>query len=161
LINLANEDPYFEIGNYGMEIHEMSERSVADFGQVAISNQPSFHIPYLFNYVGKPEYTQLLVKELCIYAFTTDFDGYFGDDDNGSMSGWYIFSMLGFYPVTPGTTEYVLGIPQFDKSTIYLPNDKQFVISAKNNYPQNNFVQNLILNSEKYDNLFIKHEDIM
>src|SRR5699024_10846600 len=68
LINLANEDPYFEIGNYGMEIHEMSELSVADFGQVAISNQPSFHIPYLFNYVGKPEYTQLLVKQLCTHA---------------------------------------------------------------------------------------------
>src|SRR5699024_5953948 len=140
LTNLANEDPYFEIGNYGMEIHEMSELAVADFGQIAISNQPSFHLPYLFNYVGKPEYNQLLVKQLCTHAFTTEFDGYPGDEDNGSMSGWYIFSMLGFYPVTPGTTEYVLGIPQFDKSTIHLPDGKEFIITTKNNHHKHNFI---------------------
>lgn len=161
LTNLANKDPYFEIGNYGMEIHEMSELAVADFGQIAISNQPSFHLPYLFNYVGKPEYTQLLVKQLCTHAFTTGFDGYPGDEDNGSMSGWYIFSMLGFYPVTPGTTEYTLGIPQFDKSTIHLPEGKEFVITTKNNHPQHNFIQKLDLNKDTYDNLYINHEDIM
>lgn len=161
LTNLANEDPYFEIGNYGMEIHEMSELAVADFGQIAISNQPSFHLPYLFNYVGKPEYTQLLVKQLCTHAFTTEFDGYPGDEDNGSMSGWYIFSMLGFYPVTPGTTEYVLGIPQFDKSTIHLPDGKEFIITTKNNHPQHNFIQKLDLNKDAYGNLYINHEDIM
>lgn len=161
LTNLANEDPYFEIGNYGMEIHEMSELAVADFGQIAISNQPSFHLPYLFNYAGKPEYTQLLVKQLCTHAFTTEFDGFPGDEDNGSMSGWFIFSMLGFYPVTPGTTEYALGIPQFDKSVIHLPEGKEFVITTKNNHPQHNFIQKLDLNKETYDNLYINHEDIL
>lgn len=161
LIKLANSDPVFEIGNYGMEIHEMSEMAVADFGQIAISNQPSFHIPYLFNYVGRPEYTQLLVKQLCENAFSNTFDGYPGDEDNGSLSGWYIFSMLGFYPVTPGVDEYVLGIPQFDKSIIHLENDDKFIITTQNNVIQNNFINEVKLNSKKYSKLYLKQKDII
>jgi len=161
LINLTNEEPVFEIGNYGKEIHEMSELATADFGQLAISNQPSFHIPYLFSYVGKPAYTQLIVKQLCENAFSTSFDGYPGDEDNGSLSGWYIFNMIGFYPVTPGTDQYVIGIPQFDKSTIHLPNNKKFTITARNNVESNNFIQEIKLNNKPYDKLYVTHEDII
>lgn len=161
LVRLTNSDPTFEIGNYGMEIHEMSEMATADFGQIAISNQPSFHIPYLFAYAGKPAHTQLLVKQLCEHAFSTDLDGYPGDEDNGSMSGWVIFSMLGFYPVTPGVSQYVLGIPQFDKSEIYLSNGKTFITVVPNQYPQNNFVQQRKLNSETVGNLYLNHETIL
>ncbi|MFL2099805.1 GH92 family glycosyl hydrolase [Desemzia sp. FAM 23991] len=161
LVRLTNSDPTFEIGNYGMEIHEMSELATAEFGQIAISNQPSFHIPYLFAYIGKPAYTQLLVKQLCEHAFSTHFDGYPGDEDNGSMSGWVIFSMLGFYPVTPGVPQYVLGIPQFDKSVVHLPNGKTFTTVVPNQYPQNNFVQRTKLNSETMESLYLNHETIL
>lgn len=161
LTKLANEEPIFEIGNYGMEIHEMSELARLRFGQVAVSNQPSFHIPYLFAYAGKPEYTQLLVKQLCEQAFTVSIDGYPGDEDNGSLSGWFIFSMLGFYPVTPGTTQYVMGIPQFDESILHLPNGRTFTISARNKLPQNNFVQSAKLNGQDYRKLFLEHGAIM
>ena len=161
LITLANEEPIFGIGNYGMEIHEMSELSVANMGQVGISNQPSFHLPYLYTYAGRPDYTQHVVKQLCTHLFSTDVDGFPGDEDNGSMSGWYVFSQLGFYPVTPGTGEYVLGIPQFDEVTIHLPNNKTFTIETINNYPQYSFVDQVILNQTDYQRLFITHEQLM
>lgn len=160
LIALANEAPIYEIGNYGMEIHEMSEYAVSGFGQIAVSNQPSFHLPFLFTYAGKPAYTQLLVKQLCEQSFSNGFDGFPGDEDNGSLSAWYIFNQLGFYPVTPGTTQFVLGIPQFDYSAIHLPNGKLFEVHTKNRLSQNNFVQETRLNGEEYTPLFIDYNDI-
>lgn len=161
LTALANEEPIFEIGNYGMEIHEMSEMATADFGQIAISNQPSFHIPYLYTYAGKPKYTQHIVKQLCTHAFQNSFDGYPGDEDNGSMSGWFIFSCLGFYPVTPGNPEYVLGIPQFDEIIIRLPQNKKFTIKVDGNVPQNSFVKEFYLNNKEYDKLYLEHSLIV
>lgn len=161
LVSLANEQPIFEIGNYGVEIHEMSEMATADFGQIAISNQPSFHLPYLYSYAGKPEYTQHVVKQLCIHGFDTGFEGYPGDEDNGSMSGWFIFSSLGFYPVTPGTDQYVLGIPQLDEMTIHLRNGKTFTIKVESNVPQYSFVKYVKLNNEDYSQLYLTHDTIM
>lgn len=161
LTKLANEKPFFEIGNYGMEIHEMSEMATADFGQIAISNQPSFHIPYLYTYAGKPEYTQHVVKQLCSHAFSSGFDGFPGDEDNGSMSGWVIFSHLGFYPVTPGTNEYVFGIPQFDEMILQLPNEKTFTIIVEGNVPQYSFVKEVSLNGKPYDKLYLTQETIL
>lgn len=158
---LANEKPIFEIGNYGMEIHEMSEMATADFGQIAISNQPSFHFPYLYAYAGKPEYTQHIVKQICTHGFTGEVDGYPGDEDNGSMSGWFIFSNLGFYPVTPGTDQYVLGIPQFDNMIIHLPENKEFEIKVESNVPQYSFVKSVELNGETYSPLYLTHEIIV
>ena len=161
LTDLANEKPIFEIGNYGFEIHEMSEVATVDFGQIGISNQPSFHIPYLYAYAGKPEYTQHVVKQLTTHAFSDGFAGFPGDEDNGSMSGWYIFANLGFYPVTPGAPEYVLGIPQFDEMTIQVGEDKTFTIMVEGNVPQNSFVQSVELNGKPYEKLSISHEDII
>lgn len=161
LITLANEEPIFEIGNYGMEIHEMTEYAVSGFGQIAVSNQSSFHLPYLFTYAGQPAYTQLLIKQLSEHSFSDGFEGFPGDEDNGSLSAWYVFNQLGFYPVTPGTTQYVLGIPQFDQSTLHLSNGKTFVIQAKNRLPQNNFVQENKLNDEMYSKLYLDFNDIV
>ncbi|MEC6746966.1 GH92 family glycosyl hydrolase [Marinilactibacillus sp. XAAS-LB27] len=161
LTNLANTKPIFEIGNYGMEIHEISELATNNFGQIAISNQPSFHIPYLYSYAGKPEYTQHLVKQLCMHAFSDGFEGFPGDEDNGSMSGWYIFSHLGFYPVTPGRAEYVLGIPQFDEMIIKLQEGKELKISVDGNYPQNSFVQKVLVNNIQHDAFHISHKTIL
>lgn len=96
LVTLVNTPPVFEVGSYGFEIHEMTEMSALNFGQLAISNQPSFHIPYLFTYVDHPEMTQLLVKQLLMTAFAARPDGLPGDEDNGSMAAGMFYRHLVF-----------------------------------------------------------------
>jgi len=107
LDQLFAAEPRFKVGGYGCEIHEMSEMAAVDFGQCAISNQPSFHIPFLYAAVGEEEKTNYWVKKICTELFTAEDDGFPGDEDNGTMSAWYIFSTLGFYPICPGKNEYV------------------------------------------------------
>lgn len=161
ITDLYNTPPKFNVKGYGFEIHEMSEVATIDFGQSGISNQPSFHIPYLFNYVGQPASSQIVLKQLMTNLFDSSFTGFPGDEDNGSMSGWYVFSSMGFYPVTPGTGEYVFGIPLFDQIKINLPDEKQFIINTHQNAPHANFVQKIKLNKHNHTDLFIKHEDII
>lgn len=161
ITELCNKAPDFDVRGYGFEIHEMSEMAAIDYGQLAISNQPSFHIPYLFNYVGQPASSQVVIKQIMSNLFNSGFDGFPGDEDNGSMSGWYVFSSMGFYPVCPGSNEYVLGIPLFDSVTIELPSGKQMQIHTDNNNPQSNFVANVQLEGEDYTKLYITHEDIL
>ena len=91
------------------EIHEMTEMASADFGQCAISNQPSFHLPYIFAYMGMQYKTDYCVRRICAEAFGFDESGFPGDEDNGATASWYIFSMLGLYPICPGKAEYVKG----------------------------------------------------
>ncbi|MEK8132374.1 GH92 family glycosyl hydrolase [Paenibacillus filicis] len=161
LTELCNKAPHFDVRGYGFEIHEMSEMAAVDFGQLAISNQPSFHLPYLFSYAGQPASSQVVLKQIITHLFNSGFDGFPGDEDNGSMSGWYIFSSMGFYPVCPGSGEYVLGIPLFDTVRIELPNGSYMSITTDNNNPQSNFVSEVKLDRESYTKLFITHEDIM
>ncbi len=99
--------PTFEVQGYGGEIHEMSEMACVDFGQCAISNQPSFHIPYIYAYFGKTEKSEHWVRRICTELFRAEPDGYPGDEDNGSMSAWYILSCLGIYRMCPGKDEWV------------------------------------------------------
>ncbi|MCL1788394.1 MAG: GH92 family glycosyl hydrolase, partial [Defluviitaleaceae bacterium] len=160
ITGVYNTPPNYTVLGYGFEIHEMSEVAAIGFGQCGISNQPSFHIPYLFNYAGQPASAQVVLKQIMTRLFDAGFKGFPGDEDNGSMSGWYVFSSLGFYPVTPGSGEYVLGIPLFDEVKVNLPNGKQFVITAGGNAPQANFVKGVRLNGAEYGNLFVKHEDV-
>lgn len=160
LADLVNTPPYFEVGTYGSEIHEMTEMVALNFGQLALSNQPSFHIPYLFTYVHHPEMTQLLVKQLLTQAFNAGFQGYPGDEDNGSMAGWYVLSALGFYPVTPGSGQYVLGIPLFDQVIIHLPQGKKLVLTTENNQEQAQFVQKRSWNQQPYTKLYVTHEQL-
>ncbi|MBF0779768.1 MULTISPECIES: GH92 family glycosyl hydrolase [unclassified Granulicatella] len=160
LVNLCQEKRLFEVQNYGYEIHEMSEFSQTPFGQLAISNQPSFHIPYLFNWSTRKDYTTLLIKQLLTHTFSPDFKGYPGDEDNGSLSAWYIFSSLGFYPVCPGKATYQLGIPQFDKVTLYFPHVKKpLVIKSENNYEHYQFVQQTLLDNTVVHEL--SHEELL
>lgn len=159
LKQLANHTPSFNVGGYGFQIHEMTEMAAIDFGQIAISNQPSFHLPYLFAYTDHPEYSQLLIKQLT-KVFDDSINGYPGDEDNGSMSAWYIFACLGFYPVCPGTDEYVFGISQFDKIVLHLHENKKFTIITKRNNFQNQFVETRTLNGNKLQQRFIKHHQI-
>ena len=107
--------PRYRVMGYGTEIHEMTEMAAADFGQCAICNQPSFHLPWLFAALGAPEKTAYWVKRIVEKAFSPADDGYPGDEDNGSMSAWYIFACLGQYPLCPGNPEHV-HIPRLLKS---------------------------------------------
>lgn len=120
LDELFGMPPVFEIGSYPCEIHEMTEMAMADFGQCAISNQPSFHIPYLYSAVGYQDKTAYWVKRIVNEGFGEDF--FSGDEDNGSMSAWYIFSVMGFYPLCPSKPEYIKGVCCADRVRVTLGN---------------------------------------
>ncbi|MBR2968240.1 MAG: GH92 family glycosyl hydrolase [Clostridia bacterium] len=118
LDELFSAAPIFEVGQYGQEIHEMSEMACVDFGQMAISNQPSFHIPWLYVLCGRRDKASFWVERLAKEAFFCDIEGFPGDEDNGTTSAWYIFACLGFYPICPGKNEYVATKPLFDSIRI-------------------------------------------
>lgn len=118
LDELFAAEPHFTVGGYGCEIHEMSEMAAVDFGQCAISNQPSFHIPFLYAAVGEQEKTDYWVNKICTELFSAADDGFPGDEDNGTMAAWYVFSTLGFYPLCPGTQAYVHFDPLVKKITM-------------------------------------------
>ena len=110
--------PIYTTGHYRNEIHEMTEMAAYDFGQCAISNQPSFHLPYLFAALGAPQKTKQWVEKLVLEGFTDKDDGFPGDEDNGTMAAWYIFSCMGFYPMCPGKAEYIIGKQMVDSVTV-------------------------------------------
>ena len=161
IIQLCNQSPIFNVDGYGFEIHEMSEMAALEFGQLAISNQPSFHYPFLFSYIGKPEMAQPLLKQLLTQTFDATPTGYPGDEDNGSMAGWYIFNSLGFYPVTPGSGEYVIGMPLVKKAVLKLSNGKELIIKAETNLPQQQFIHQINFNEKQHEPLFFNHHDLM
>lgn len=159
LTALCNTQPSYHVGGYQMVIHEMSEMAAIDYGQLAISNQPSFHLPYLFSYAGHPEKTQVLIKQLR-KLFDASTTGFPGDEDNGSMAGWFIFACLGFYPVCPADATYVLGIPAFDHVTLHLA-DHDIQLNTTNNRDHNNFVQHVALNGHDYARPTITHQQLI
>ncbi|MCT1796831.1 GH92 family glycosyl hydrolase [Helcococcus kunzii] len=151
LDEISNSKSEYKFGAYGYEIHEMREFGMANFGHHAISNQPSFHMPYLYNFVDKPKKAQIILKELLLNYFRYDFKGFPGDEDNGSTSAWYIFSSLGFYPFCPGSNEYQLGIPFWNKATITLFNGNKINIKVNENYHHKKFIIDKKINGEKFE----------
>ncbi|MBR2459625.1 MAG: GH92 family glycosyl hydrolase [Clostridia bacterium] len=127
---LVSAPAYYSVAGYEREIHEMSEMAAADIGQCAISNQPSFHIPYIYSELGNIEKTAALVERLS-QKFNATAEGYPGDEDNGSMSAWYVLSCLGFYQMCPSRPEFTMSLPLFDKITVRLANGKQLKIVKK------------------------------
>ena len=152
--------PKFDNSYYGGTIHEIREMQIANMGNYAHGNQPIQHMIYLYNYAGQPWKAQARVREVMDKLYTPQADGYCGDEDNGQTSAWYVFSSMGFYPVCPGTDEYVFGSPLFDKITLTLENGKTFTISSSNNSKENVFVSDLQFNDKVYDANFIKHDAI-
>ncbi len=122
--------PDFDDSYYGFPIHEIREMQIMNMGQYAHGNQPIQHMIYLYNYAGEPWKTQYWVRQVMDKLYSANPDGYCGDEDNGQTSAWYIFSAMGFYPVCPATTQYVLGAPLFKKITLNLENGKSLVINA-------------------------------
>jgi len=129
-------------------------------GQFSMANEPSLHIPYLYNYAGQPWKTQKRIRTLLDQWFRDDLMGVPGDEDGGGMSAFVVFSQLGFYPVTPGVPIYNIGSPVFEKATIHLENGSEFKIVAKNYAPQNKYIQSAKLNGEIWDQPWFSHEDI-
>jgi predicted alpha-1,2-mannosidase len=130
-------------------------------GQYAHGNEPSHHVAYLYNYVGKPWKTQELVARIKREMYTTGFDGLCGNDDCGQMSAWYILSALGFYPVTPASNNFAIGTPSFPEVTVNLSNGKQLVVKAKNISLENVYIQSMTLNGRPYYKSFISVKDVM
>ena len=148
------------VGAYGQTIHEMTEMVKAGLGQYAQGNQPIQHLIYLYNYAGQPWKTQSHIREVMSKLYNATENGYPGDDDQGGMSSWYVLSALGIYSVCPGTNQYVIGSPVFNKATITLEDRKKFVIEAGNNSKQNVYIQSAILNGNVYTHNWIRYEDI-
>jgi len=142
----------------------LSGREQADvtglIGQYAQGNEPSHHMAYLFNYAGMPWRTQELVNKICKEFYKNDPDGLIGNEDCGQMSAWYIFSAMGFYPVTPASGQYALGSPVFDEIKMHLENGKTFTIKANNISTQNKYVNSMLLNGKIWPATFINHEAI-
>ncbi|WP_018757394.1 GH92 family glycosyl hydrolase [Paenibacillus terrigena] len=153
-------EPEFKVGSYGFEIHEMSEMANVDFGQFAISNQPSFHFPYIYTALGYPALTQQWVRRTMDELFSSRPDGLPGDEDNGSLCAWYVFGAMGFYPLSPGVPEYVLGTPYFKKMTVHLESGKQIVIEAEDNTAEHKYVSGVQLNGESVSRLYLTHEEL-
>ena len=152
--------PHFDDSYYGFTIHEIREMQIVNMGNYAHGNQPVQHMIYLYNYAGASYKVQKWVREVLTKLYSATPDGYCGDEDNGQTSAWYVFSALGFYPVTPGVDQYVIGSPLFKKAILHLENGNKFTISAKNNSKNNFYIQSAYLNGKTYDNTFIKFEDI-
>ena len=153
--------PVFDDSYYGFTIHEIREMQIAGMGNYAHGNQPIQHMIYLYNYTAQPWKTQKHVREVLTKLYTPQADGYCGDEDNGQTSAWYVFSSMGFYPVCPGSGEYVFGAPLFSKITLQLENGNQFVIDAANNSKENLYVSGISLNGKSWDKNYITHEDLL
>ena len=134
--------------------------STSMVGQFSMGNEPSLAIPYIFNRLGSPWKTQKRVRMLLESFFTDTFQGIPGDEDGGGLSAFVVFSMLGFYPVTPGIPTYDVGSPVFDKATIHLKNGKDFVILARNTSRDNKYVESIRLNGQPLNQVWFRHAEI-
>ena len=130
-------------------------------GQYAHGNEPSHHIPYLYNYAGAPRKTQALVDHILRTLYHNDPNGLSGNEDVGQMSAWYALSAMGFYSFCPGRPVYEIGRPMFDKVTIHLSDGKDFVIQAKNNSEENKYIRSMKLNGEELAEPRFSHFDLM
>ncbi len=144
---------------------ETSGRNQADItgliGQYAHGNEPSHHMAYLYNFINQPNNTQEYVHQILTTLYQNAPDGISGNEDCGQMSAWYVLSSLGFYPVTPGSNEYIIGTPLFESAKINLENGKAFTIKANNLSDENIYIQSATLNGKNYPYSFLKHNDII
>jgi predicted alpha-1,2-mannosidase len=144
------------------EVSATTGRNQADItgliGQYAHGNEPCHHVAYLFNDVQQPWKTQYRVKQIMRDLYTDKPDGLCGNDDCGQTSAWYVWSAMGFYPVTPGSAQYAIGAPAFEKVTLNLPNTKRFEVHS---VPSFLYIQSAVLNGQKYEATYLPHSAIM
>lgn len=152
--------PLFDDSYYGGVIHEIREMTVMNMGNYAHGNQPIQHMIYMYNYAGQPWKAQYWLRQVMDRMYTPGPDGYCGDEDNGQTSAWYVFSALGFYPVAPGTTQYILGAPLFKKATLHFENGNNLVINAPNNSDKNIYIESMTFNGKNYTKNYLDHNDL-
>ena len=148
------------LGRSKFDFYSQLPDHTGNVGQFSKANEPSLHVPYLYNYAGRPWMTQKRIRSLIRQWFRNDLMGIPGDEDGGGMTAFVVFSMLGFYPVTPGLPEYQIGSPMFDRATIHLPGGKTFEIVAKNNSEHNKYIQSATLNGRPFDTTVLRHSDL-
>ncbi|MCG8306403.1 MAG: GH92 family glycosyl hydrolase [Cytophagales bacterium] len=134
---------------------------VGTIGQYVHGNQPSHHVAYLYNYARRPWLTQEKTRRITEQLYRTGAGGICGNEDMGSLSSWYALSAMGFYPVTPGQTQYAIGSPVLEEVSIMLPGDKNFTVSTVNNSSANRYIQSATLNGEEFNRSWIDHHEIM
>jgi len=153
--------PVFDDSYYGGVIHEIREMEIMNMGNYAHGNQPIQHMIYLYNYAGTPYKAQYWLREVMNRLYMATPDGYCGDEDNGQTSAWYVFSAMGFYPVTPGSDQYVLGAPLFNKITLTLENGNKIEINAPNNNANNRYIDRVDYEGKEYTKNYLNHSLLM
>ena len=150
--------PVFDNSYYGYTIHEIREMQVMDMGNYAHGNQPIQHAIYLYGYSGQPWKTQYWIRQVMDKLYTPAPDGYCGDEDNGQTSAWYVFSAIGFYPVCPGSGQYVLGTPYFKSMKLHLENGKEVDIQSEG---KGCYVDEMLLNGNSYQHNYLDMNSLM
>jgi predicted alpha-1,2-mannosidase len=150
--------PVFDDSYYGKVIHEIREMQIAGMGQYAHGNQPIQHMLYLYDYSGEPWKGQYWIRETMDKLYCAAPDGYCGDEDTGQTSAWYVFSALGFYPVCPGSNQYVIGTPYFNEVKLHLENGNTVTIKARNNNKMNRYIWNMTINGKPYSKNYLTHQ---
>ena len=147
-------------GSYGRIIHEMSEARDVRLGMLGLSNQPAHHIPYMYAFTASRHKTQALTREALrrLFLGSEIGQGYPGDEDNGEMSAWYLFSALGFYPLTVGAPMYAITTPLFDRVTVRLGEGRQIIVETIGNAPENVYIQRLFVDGLQWNSPFISHK---
>lgn len=171
LVNLMGGDALFveelekmydtPLGKSKFEFYAQLPDHTGNVGQFSMANEPSLHIPYLYNYAGQPWRTQKRIRNLLDLWFRNDLMGVPGDEDGGGMTAFVVFSQLGFYPVTPGLPMYVIGSPTFEKASIKLGEGKTFDIICSNYSPENKYIQSAKLNGVDWNKSWFTHEDLI
>lgn len=149
------------LGKSKYDFYSQLPDHTGNVGQFSMANEPSLHIPYLYNYAGKPWKTQKRIRTLLRQWFRNDLMGIPGDEDGGGMTSFVVFSMVGLYPVTPGVAAYNIGSPLFETASIHLGNGKTFEIVAKGCSDDNKYIQSATLNGKPHNHPWISHEDVM
>ncbi len=158
LDSIFTTPPIFDDSYYGQTIHEIREMQIVDMGQYAHGNQPIQHMIYLYNWAGAPWKGQYHVRNVLEKLYSHGPIGYPGDEDNGQTSAWYVFSALGFYPVTPAVGEYAIGSPLFDRVDLTMPNGKALTIIAENNSDENVYIQSVTFNGQPHEVTWLDRE---
>lgn len=159
---IASLDAMFSepLGKSKFEFFAQLPDHSGNVGQFSMANEPSLHIPYLYNYAGEPWKTQKRIRALLDQWFRNDLMGIPGDEDGGGMSAFVVFSQLGFYPVTPGLPVYNIGSPAFEESVIRLDNGEEFKIIARNCSKENKYIQSAKLNGKEWNKPWFSHDDL-
>ena len=160
---VANLDQTFRepLGKGRPEFYAQNADHTGNVGQFSMGNEPSLHIPYLYCYGGEAWKTQKRVRTLLNLWFRNDLMGVPGDEDGGGLSSFVVFSMLGFYPVCPGTPVYVIGSPVFEEASVQVGPGKTFTVKCRNYSPDHHYIQSATLNGEAWNKPWIHHEDVV